>query len=620
MYTRLVTLSNLYKKSILMLIDSFLVIFSLFLAFSIRLGFDFEINRSLLLLFLISPVIAVLIFYYHQLYRSIIRYLELDSLFVISKAVSLYSLLWIGIGYMLGAEIPRSVILINWLLLIFLVTGSRIVSKSLLIDSSKKDKNVKNILIYGAGNAGAQLSYALKYSQNYQVLGFVDDDETLQKRLLNNLEIFGSSNLHAIVEKYSISEILIAIPSISNSSKSRIITFLDTLNVKVRMLPDFSELTGGKIKLDDLRDIEIQDLLGRDQVEADKKLLLKNIKNKTVLITGAGGSIGSEISRQVASLDPKKIILYDNSELNLYRIEKELLNANVEIYPILGDILNETKFESVLKKFSVNTIYHTAAYKHVPIIEKNHFEGVKNNIFGTLNVANSAIESNVEIVVFISTDKAVRPTNIMGATKRVAELVLKSLSRKQKSTKFSIVRFGNVLDSSGSVIPHFKELIRERKPLTVTHKDIIRYFMTIPEAVELVIQAGALSIGGEVFLLDMGSPVKIDDLARKMIKLSGLKLRDKLNPEGDIEIIYTGLRPGEKLYEELLIGENPQKTSHPMIMTEKEETLTWSQMEKNLDDLKESMDSMDFDRLKNIFGKIVEGYTPSNEIHDLVSK
>jgi FlaA1/EpsC-like NDP-sugar epimerase len=390
----------------------------------------------------------------------------------------------------------------------------------------------------------------------------------------------------------------------------------------VRILPGVIELAQGKLSVSDLREVDISDLLGRDIMPASKKILSKNIQNKVVVVTGAGGSIGSELCRQILLLKPKKLILYEINELFLYTIEKELsnLNSGVKIYPILGSINNRNRLNNVFNYFDVNTLYHAAAYKHVPMVEYNNSVGINNNIFGTLNCAEVSIETGVETFILISTDKAVRPTNTMGASKRVAELILQALSKKQSSTKFSMVRFGNVIGSSGSVIPLFKNQIKSGGPITVTDKDIYRYFMTIPEAVELVIQTGALCKGGDVLILDMGKPIRIDDIAKKMIRLSGLEVKDKNNPDGDIEIIYTGLRPGEKLYEELLIGNNSSKTENPLIMRAEEEMIKWPTLKPMLDDLKSSIRNNDLSLLRKILIDIVPDFRPQSEIKDILYK
>jgi FlaA1/EpsC-like NDP-sugar epimerase len=420
-----------------------------------------------------------------------------------------------------------------------------------------------------------------------------------------------------------VDEVLIAMPSTSRTKRRDIIDKLELYPVVVRILPGVVELAEGKITIGDLREISVKDLLGRDTIMANKDLLGKNITNKVVLVTGAGGSIGSELCRQIASLQPKTLILYEMSELALYTIERELSNIGayaMEVYPILGNINNKNRLISVFRHFGVDTVYHAAAYKHVPMVEFNNTEGVNNNVFGTLNCAQAAIDEGVETFVLISTDKAVRPTNTMGATKRSAELILQALTVKQSDTKFTMVRFGNVLESSGSVIPLFKEQIKEGGPVTVTDINIIRYFMTTSEAVELVIQAGAMGKGGDVFVLDMGDPVRIADLAKKMIRLSGLEIKDESNPNGDIEVKYIGLRPGEKLYEELLIGDNVSETDNPMIMRARENMLEWNELKLILDELEVAIQKCDQQKLRELLIKAVPDFKPQCDIQDILYK
>jgi FlaA1/EpsC-like NDP-sugar epimerase len=479
----------------------------------------------------------------------------------------------------------------------------------------------KRTLVYGAGDAGIQLVSALAHSSEYNPVGFIDDSKELQGNQIRGLNVYSIDSIGDVISKLKVDEVLIAMPSASRNKRLDIINALESYPVLVRMLPGVAELAEGKISIGDLRQVSIKDLLGRDVVEANEELLDKNITNKIVVVTGAGGSIGSELCRQIVFLKPKALILYEMSELALYTIEKELSNIGIpslDIYPILGSVNNKGRLNNVFKRFRVDTIYHAAAYKHVPMVEFNNTEGVNNNIFGTLSCAQVAIDNGVETFVLISTDKAVRPTNTMGATKRSAELVLQALSAKQSGTKFTMVRFGNVLGSSGSVIPLFKQQIKDGGPVTVTDANIIRYFMTIPEAVELVVQAGAMGTGGDVFVLDMGKPIRINDLAKRMIKLSGLEVKDESNPNGDIEIQYTGLRPGEKLYEELLIGDNVSDTDNPLIMRAQEDMLAWDELEPILNDLKIAVIDCDQKKLRELLVQIVPGFKPQCEIMDVL--
>ncbi len=518
----------------MLFVDSVVLVIILLASFSIRLGYWYFPESDLIWVIFGAPIIATSIFVRFGLYRAVIRYVGFKALWSIVQAVSLYALVWGVIGFMAAVDgIPRSVILINWVLSLLAIGGLRVVTRWLftrdgdLKDSARSGSNSKNVLVYGAGDAGIQLVSALAHSSEYNPIGFVDDLKELQGAQIAGLDVYSIDAIVGVISKLGVDEVLIAMPSASRARRLEIINALEPYPVLVRMLPGVAELAEGKVSIGDLREVNIKDLLGRDTVEANRALLGKNITNKTVMVTGAGGSIGSELCRQIIFLKPKALILYEMSELALYTIEKELSNIGIhslDIYPILGSVKNKTRLANVFKRFGVDTIYHAAAYKHVPMVEFNNTEGVDNNIFGTLNCAQVAIASGVETFVLISTDKAVRPTNTMGATKRSAELVLQALSAKQSGTKFTMVRFGNVLGSSGSVIPLFKQQIKDGGPLTVTDANIIRYFMTIPEAVELVIQAGTMGTGGDVFVLDMGQPVRIDDLAKKMIRLSGYRI------------------------------------------------------------------------------------------------
>jgi FlaA1/EpsC-like NDP-sugar epimerase len=478
------------------------------------------------------------------------------------------------------------------------------------------------VVIYGAGSSGRQLANALMQSAEYKIAAFIDNNIGLVGQSIHGINVVPRDDLGRLILTKNVTEVLLAIPSLSRAERNEIIHFLEPYEVLVRSLPSVAEFAQGKLRIADLRDVSIKDLLGRDSVDVNSELLGLNITNKVVMVTGAGGSIGAELCRQILGLKPQVLVLFDQSEFALYGIHKELVNIdipNVEILPMLGSVTNRKRLSHILGRFDVNTIYHAAAYKHVPMVESNNTEGVSNNVFGTLNCAQAAINHGVNTFVLVSTDKAVRPTNTMGASKRVAELVLQSLA-VGSSTRFSMVRFGNVLNSSGSVIPLFREQIKGGGPVTVTDPEILRYFMTIPEAVELVIQAGAMSKGGDVFVLDMGKPVRILDLAKKMIRLSGLSLKDKLHPYGDIEIKFTGLRSGEKLYEELLIGGNVSKTDNPMIMRADEEMLALGDLKLILDGLKKAVDSGDQDKLRQLLIKAVPGFKPQSEITDILYK
>ena len=590
-------LSRKNKQALMLMFDSIVVISSIFAAFSIRLGYFYHPVTDVNLLFIIyaSPLLAIPIFYRFGLYHTIIRFVSFKGLWRIHQATALYAIIWGLISFMLAnwEAFPRSVILINWLIVIIIIAGSRLLVRWILSEASINNSDLKksNVLVYGAGAAGRQLSTALKESKEYKPIAFIDDDADLHHHFINGLKVFSQKNLEQLIEKENIQEVLLAIPSISHSRRKEIINYLEPYQLLVRSLPGVSELAQGKVKVNDLLEIDLIDLLGRDPVKPNKNLLRAKIFNKVVLVSGAGGSIGSEICRQILLIKASRLVLYEISESSLYQIEQELsaLNIlNIEVVPVIGSVLDKNRMQYFCKHYGVQTIYHAAAYKHVPLVEQNQSQGVLNNSIGTMIAAESAIAANVETFVLISTDKAVRPTNVMGASKRIAELTLQAFSKLSHNTCFTIVRFGNVLDSSGSVIPLFKKQIKEGGPITVTHVDIERYFMTIPEAVELVIQAGALANGGEVFVLDMGKPVRIYDLAVKMIQLSGLQLLNDANPHGDIEIQYSGLRPGEKLFEELLVESNSTRTENKLIMRAEEEMVSWDQLKPLLKEIKEA--------------------------------
>ena len=616
----LINLSRLQKQLVLLVFDSVALVAILLASFSIRLGYLYVPGSDLVWVVLASPIIAVPIFVRFELYRAVIRYIGFKALWSIIQAVSLYALLWSLIGFMASVDgIPRSVILINWLLGIVIIGGSRMVGRWLL--SGGQDEKMTRVIIYGAGSAGRQLSIALTQSAEYRPVAFVDDNPQLQRQSINGIEVFSRKDLDRLVEKKNATEVLLAMPSISRIQRNEIIHFLEPYKLLVRSLPGVSDLAQGKVKVADLREVSIKDLLGRDSVAPNEKLLKIKISDKVVMVTGAGGSIGSELCRQILFLKPKQLILFEISEYALYQIEHELDEIGMPyagIFPILGSVQDRGRLEKICKHFGVQTIYHAAAYKHVPLVEYNNSEGVLNNTFGTKIVAEVAIDAKVETFVLISTDKAVRPSNTMGATKRAAELVLQALSDQDHSTCFTIVRFGNVLDSSGSVIPLFKKQIKDGGPITVTDANMVRYFMTIHEAVELVIQAGAMCKGGDVFVLDMGEPVRIYDLATRMIQLSGLHVLDDDNPDGDIEIKCIGLRPGEKLYEELLVSDNTSETDNPLILRAKEAMLDWVILKPILDQLHEATKKSDQEKVRELLIEIVPDFKPQCDIADLL--
>ena len=607
----------------MIIVDSALIILMLYCAFALRLDYWYWPENELVWVIFGAPIIGIPIFYSFKLYKSVVRFIGAKSLISIFQAVTLYSVIWGLLGYMIGIDgIPRSVILINWMLTIIVISGSRVLARWIFTGVSAVNLILKkNVIIYGAGSAGRQLSQALLLSGEYKHIAYIDDNLLINKSYINNIPVFAFNKIQQLINNDNVNEIFLALPSISRKQKREIIDKLNIFPLLVRSLPSVSELAQGKVKIDDLLEIEDSELLGRAPVLANESLLKINISDKVVLVTGAGGSIGSELCRQVFNLRPKTLILFELSESSLYLIEQELLQSNVpnvSVLAILGSIRDQARLKNIFNRFKVQTIYHAAAYKHVPLVEFNQSEGVLNNSIGTMIIAEAAISANVKNFVLISTDKAVRPTNTMGATKRVAELILQALAKKPHNTCFSMVRFGNVLGSSGSVIPTFRKQIKKGDPVTVTDKNIVRYFMSIPEAVELVIQSGAMSKGGEVFVLDMGSPVRIYDLAVKMIEMSGLKVFDEDNPDGDIEIAYTGLRPGEKLYEELLVGNNTSITQNSLIMSAKEKMIDWEKLKPLLEKLQDSALSSDQIHIRNLLIEIVPEFEPQSKIRDLL--
>jgi FlaA1/EpsC-like NDP-sugar epimerase len=606
------------KQKLLLMLDFFSITACILLSFSLRFGhLYFPADDIFMMLFIfMSTLLALTIFFSFGLYREVIRYVGFNALWRIFKAISLYSILLGLIAFMTNLNgIPRSVILINWLLAIVTISSIRLSIRWLITASTLKDSslNTTNVLIYGAGSAGRQLYRALNESSEYNSVAFIDDSSEIHHTSINGLAVYSQDDIKDLVKKNNIKEILLAMPLLTRARRFEIITYLKSYPVLVRSLPSLTKLAQGKVTVNDLLEVDLIELLGRTPVIPNKQLLKTNIFNKVVLVTGAGGSIGAELCRQILSLEPHKLILYDISESSLYLIEQELINinsSNIEILPVIGSVLDLKRLKYMFNFYSVQTIYHAAAYKHVPLVEFNQSQGVLNNTIGTLIAAKAAIYSNVDTFVLISTDKAVRPTNIMGASKRAAELTLQALNKEPHNTCFTMVRFGNVLNSSGSVIPLFKKQIKAGGPVTVTHANIVRYFMTIPEAVELVIQAGAMAEGGEVFLLDMGKPIRIHDLAIKMIQLSGLIVRDENNPKGDIEIKYTGLRPGEKLYEELLIGDNYSLTQNKLIMRSEEKMINWDKLEPVLAKIEKASKNVEIEKIYKLLIQLVPEFNP----------
>jgi FlaA1/EpsC-like NDP-sugar epimerase len=611
-------LTRRQKQVVILLADIVAVLFSVYVSQVIDKEVVVKLSKPDLIVWFLAPVFAIGIFNDYGLYNAVVRYLGAKAIASIFKAITIYAFLW-GLTANLTSLVTWSGAIINWLLLLVVLGGGRMLARSMILQATNSKEERGATLIYGAGSAGMQLASALAFSARHNPVAFVDDDSSVQGTTVNGLTVYDASQIEELVEKEGISEVLLALPSASYGTRKKILNRLEHLPVHVRMLPGVAELAQGKVKVDDVRDVDIIDLLGRDPVAPDEQLLHANITGKVVMVTGAGGSIGSELCRQIARLDPKQLVLYEHSEFNLYAMDNEFREHGLSCLPLLGSVDNLQRMKRVCEAFGVQTIYHAAAYKHVPIVEKNPVMAIRNNIFGTWTAARAASESGVETFVLISTDKAVRPTNVMGASKRFAELILQGMSRQPgQQTRFVMVRFGNVLGSSGSVVPLFSEQIREGGPVTVTHPDIIRFFMTIPEAAQLVIQAGAMGKGGDVFVLDMGEPVRIMDLARRMIHLSGFQVRDEDNPDGDIEVRVTGLRPGEKLYEELLIGENVTETAHPRIMRASEEELQWNEIEQYLAQYDTAIVENDVEKIRQLLLESVRGYKPQCGIEDLL--
>ncbi len=618
------------KRVVLALSDLLLLGFALWAAVSIRHS-EFFVPKSALsaLLLAAGPVIIVVVFAYFKLYRIVTRFLGYRGTLRIVSCVGLGILFWSLLVFMAGQQgVPRSAIIPFWLIGSLLVVMSRqiagIVLRSVgirLPHFSREDER-KNVVIYGAGHLGVELLHALRRARDREPVAFIDQSPTLRGQYVDELRVYHPEKLASIIERSDVKEVLVALPGSMRRERRQVLQQLEQYPVEVKILPAYEDLASGRVGVNDLRPVDVGDLLGRDPVQPSPELLARANKDKAILVTGAGGSIGSELVRQIVRQHPSRIVLLDVSEAALYEIDMEVTEwaakqpegqPRPEVVGLIGSVLDKGLVEDVLRRYRIDTIYHAAAYKHVPIVEQNPVIGISNNVFGTLVLAEAAREAGVERVVFISTDKAVRPTNVMGASKRLAELVLQAEAAECPTTVFTMVRFGNVLDSSGSVVRRFRKQIKSGGPVTVTHPEIERYFMSIPEAAELVLQAGAMAKGGEVFVLHMGDPVKIDKLARLMIHLSGLEVRDDQNPDGDITIVYTGLRPGEKLYEELLIGAHTTGTEHPRILKSDEPYLPRADLERELSVLTDAMTSRDVAAIEAVLLRTVEGYNPRGD-------
>lgn len=622
----ILALPRVAKRLIALSVDLALCVLTVWLAYYLRLGEFVALSGSMLWAVGASIGIALPIFIVSGLYRAIFRYSGWPALLAVARATGIYGLLYASIFTAIGvAGVPRTVGIIQPILLLLFVGASRAFARLWLGDqyqSILRRAARPKVLIYGAGGAGRQLAAALANSHEMQVAGFLDDDDRLHGHVLNGQPIYNPADLLNLVGTLGIGYVLLAMPSIGRKRRNEILSHITSARVTVRTLPSLSDLAQGRVSVSDLQELDIDDLLGREPVAPNHILLARNILGKVVMVTGAGGSIGSELCRQILSVGPSTLLLIEQSEFALYGIhqelEEKLAGGAVKLVPLLASVQDADRMHEIMSTWRPETVYHAAAYKHVPLVEHNPAEGVKNNVLGTLNTARAAMENGVTDFVLISTDKAVRPTNIMGASKRLAEMVLQALAANEPGTKFTMVRFGNVLGSSGSVVPRFRQQIRDGGPITLTHPEITRYFMTIPEAAQLVIQAGAMAKGGDVFVLDMGESVRIMDLARRMVELSGLTVRDEDHPDGDIEIEITGLRPGEKLYEELLIGDNPKPTNHSRIMKAHEELLPWAELEPRLQALDMALNVNDIGVIRQMLQQLVAGYVPNGEIVDWV--
>jgi len=616
----IIDLPRYTKRIIAIIIDIGVCILCTWLAFYLRLEKFIQINDVTTLAVEISVLLAIPIFWLMGLYKTVFRFQGSSIIFTVFIATFTYALIYFAVIGIYGIPgIPRSIGIIQPILLFLSISTSRLSIRFLLLTSFKKSKNKTNVLIYGAGSAGRQLLTSLENNLEMKVFGFLDDDPQFHKQIILGQTVYDPLNIDKLINTKNIDIVLLALPSINRQKRNQIINTLNKYRIIVKTLPSVQDIVEGKVSVSDIKDLTIEDLLSRDQVQPNLELLSKNINSKVVMVTGAGGSIGSEISRQIIKLKPKKLLLIELNEFSLYKISEELKNTNqnIKIISLLLNIQNQSKIEGVFKTFNIDTVYHTAAYKHVPLVEENICESFKNNVFGTVVLAKAVLKYNISNFVFISSDKAVRPTNIMGATKRLAEICVQSIYDNQnQQSKFAIVRFGNVLQSSGSVIPKFKKQIKEGGPVTLTHLEITRYFMTITEASELVIQAGAMAEKCEVFVLDMGKSVKIKDLIYKMIKLSGLSIKDNKNLDGDIEIKITGLRPGEKLYEELLIGDNPQKTYHEKIQKAQDPFISFNKLKINLDNISNLIEENKVEEVKNMLSKLVPSYQSNSKIVD----
>ncbi len=622
---KLVELPRNIKQAFLLVLDMVFVSAAMWTAIALRLGsIQFQIGPIEYACALVTTLVSAVIFLRLGLYRAVIRFMGQQAIWAIIRGVSYSTMVLAATIFFTQAHVPRSLPFVYWGIGLLLIGGTRLMVRAYY--QHKIRTAAEKVIIYGAGESGRQLLTTLSHGDQIRAVFFVDDDPRLQRSVINGVQVMKPSKIEKLIREHDISQVLLALPSVSGERRKEIINSLVGLPVYIRTVPKFSDLLLGKARVGQIQDIELEDLLGRDPVPPHPELIDRCIADKVVMVTGAGGSIGSELCRQILLSKPRELILLDSSEYSLYNIERELSQMlhtsglEIELIALLGSVQDHRRLLRVFETFQVQTVYHAAAYKHVPLVEYNVAEGVANNVFGTLYTAKAAVETGVETFVLVSTDKAVRPTNIMGASKRFAEIICQDMAAQQQETRFCMVRFGNVLGSSGSVVPLFREQIRAGGPLTVTHSEVSRYFMTIPEAAQLVLQASAMGLGGDVFVLDMGEPVKIAALAERMIRLSGYNVRDEDSLDGDIEIHFTGLRPGEKLYEELLLGDHVTGTGHPMIMRAEEECPPMSDIVTWLEALDEHCGHMDCDNIKLVLLQAVSGFEEHEGMHDHVWK
>ncbi|MBT3529332.1 MAG: polysaccharide biosynthesis protein [Gammaproteobacteria bacterium] len=626
MHLYTIPLSRTIKQMLLMAADSAMIITALALSF-ILLGKDFFAQDQVFYFYLsIATMLSILVFIRIGLYRALVLYMGLQSGFLLLQGVTIASCL-LAASYFFS-QTPESsdyaILPIFWMIALLFIGGSRFVAKVVLQNLIQNFRPKEPVIIYGAGSSGMQLVVALQNGDQYLPVAFVDDGHRMLGSTVHGIRVHGPNSLYELIESFSVRQILLAIPSATHAERKEILNRLEHLPVHVKTVPDLFDMVSGKVGVDEIRDIDIEDLLGRDIVPPNPELLGACISGQSVMVTGAGGSIGSELCRQIININPARLVLLDTFEYGLYEVENELrenlasqgVEFDIEIVALLGSVCNKVQMENALQQFDVDTVYHVAAYKQVPMVEKNIVEGVQNNIFGTLIAAKAADKFKVKNFVLISTDKAVRPTNFMGATKRFAEQVLQAIAQTGSETRFSMVRFGNVLGSSGSVVPLFRRQISAGGPVTVTHPEVTRYFMTVQEAAQLVIQAGSMATGGDVFVLDMNDPIKIIDLAKKMVHLMGYDIKDENSFRGDIGIEYTGLRPGEKLYEELLIGESVTGTEHPKIMRAEEDTLSWDHLDVLINRLDSACRQIDLEEIRQALMEAVDGFEPKEEAAD----